>query len=161
MSRIFNIEFDVLVEILLPTRLRRAKMKAFINALITPVKTLYNKFKRNREENVYELTHTAQVYSIEAVLNDRFDTAMRRVRVKDGIRIHPFWAGNDADFNSEYAGNDGDADLSYAPHDAALLEGYDAVIEVPAFISFDMDEMKALIDFYRLAGKHNYKIVIV
>lgn len=160
-KRIFHIDFDVLVEILIPTCLRLAKMKAWLKVLISPLKTLYSIFKANRENNVYELTHSAQVCHIEAVLNDRFDTAMRRIRVKDGIRTHPFWAGNDADFNSEYAGNDGDADLSYAPHDAALLEGNDAVIEVPSVVAFDVSEMKALIDKYRLSGKHNYKIVIV
>lgn len=159
-KRIFHIDFDVLVEILIPTCLRLAKMKAWLKVLISPLKTLYSIFKANRENNVYELTHSAQVCHIEAVLNDRYDTAMRRIKVLDGISIQPFWAGDD-NINSDYAGHSGDPDLNYAPHDADLLNGNDAVIEVPSVVAFDVSEMKALIDKYRLSGKHNYKIVIV
>ena len=129
--------------------------------MVAPIVTIYNDFKTFRDANVYELAHGPEVYSIEAVLNDKWDAGMRRIRIKDGIREQPFWAGNDANNDSDYAGNDGDADLDYAPNEALLLDGSDAIIEVPSFIVFDLAEMKALIDKYRFAGKHNYKIVIV
>lgn len=157
----FNVNFKILIKLLIPVRLRMPKALAWMYALVAPLETVYNGFKSNRNYNNYWLTHTPQVCYVEAVLNDRWDAGLRRIKILDGVQVAPFWAGQLANNDSDFAAHDADPVLQYAPDNAAVLDGCDAIIQVPSFIVFSMAEMKALIDKYRLVGKRNYKIMIV
>jgi len=77
----YHIDFDRLVEILLPGFLRKPKMTAFMKASVAPVKTLYQQFQAFSQQQKYEAGITAQAGMIEKALNDAFDPEFRRFEI--------------------------------------------------------------------------------
>ena len=59
------INFDRLVELLLPTFLRNATILAFLKAIIKPLHTLFL-------DVLYKMQHTCQVVYLEKLLNEYF-----------------------------------------------------------------------------------------
>lgn len=77
----YEIDFDRLVEILLPGFLRKPKMTAFMKACVAPAKNLYQRFQAFSQLQEYEAGITAQAGLIEKALNDAFDPALRRFQI--------------------------------------------------------------------------------
>ena len=63
-----KIDFKRLVQLLLPTFLRKPQQTAFLNATIAPLETLYS-------ETMYKMQHNGQVIYLEKVLNEFCDVA--------------------------------------------------------------------------------------
>ncbi|MRI64681.1 hypothetical protein EDM00_11895, partial [Ornithobacterium rhinotracheale] len=91
MNRIFNIDLPKLVLLLTPTFLRKARFKAWLVSLVYPLTSVQNTFQRSRGEDIYKLEHTPQVCSLEAMLNDHFDTEQRRIRIGETLKADPFF----------------------------------------------------------------------
>jgi len=153
----YQIDFNKLVLWLIPAFLRKPKMYAWLQALIVPCITLKASFLNNRKTNLYKLSHGSQMFSIEAVLNDRFDKTDRRIKVKDVVfkeRIycdvredaHPIY------LNSPYR-------KTYIPLYNRVDYAGDAIdfrIIIPQVVSVSDDnliEAKALVNFYKRASK--------
>ncbi|TAE80367.1 MAG: hypothetical protein EAY81_10525 [Bacteroidetes bacterium] len=154
---VFNIDFDKLILWLLPTFLRKAKMYAYLQCLCRPVVMLYADFTKNREANLYKMAHNGQVFSLQKVLNDRFDNIQRRIYIGDGLtkeRIYiyttpetkPIFLQTIYLYNSADYGDSGVDFIVWIP--LSVTMGNQAIIEA-----------KALIDFYKRASKR-YKIYI-
>ncbi|OJJ18040.1 hypothetical protein BKI52_29760 [marine bacterium AO1-C] len=77
----YHIDFDRLVEILLPGFLRKPKLTAFMKVCVVPVKTLYQQFQTFSQQQEYEAGITAQAGLIEKALNDAFDPVSRRFQI--------------------------------------------------------------------------------
>ncbi len=78
-----NINFGKLIASLLITFRRRRVSFDYLYALYAPIKTLYNDFRKFKTDAVYRVTHNSQVFSIENVLNDKFDNQLRRIYITD------------------------------------------------------------------------------
>ncbi len=100
----YHINFRELVRMLLPVRLRKTVMQRWLLALTHPVSELYYKFIQNQQNNIYTLSHNSQVVYLQAVLNDIFDFADRRIYIADDFSAdplyvylpaesHPLWLG--------------------------------------------------------------------
>ncbi|MCL2793609.1 MAG: hypothetical protein FWD87_11035 [Spirochaetaceae bacterium] len=81
MANIFHIDFERLAKFLLPISLRKVIIKAFLNAFIKPVKTLYKQFNLFRLDKNQQISYNAQVCSMRKMLNDIFDPAQRRITI--------------------------------------------------------------------------------
>ena len=57
---------------LLPTFLRTSVLTSFVRVMLQPLQTLHDRWKADCERREYNLTHTGQVCTLKAVLNDRF-----------------------------------------------------------------------------------------
>lgn len=147
----FNLDIDKLILWLIPAALRKPVLYAWLKALCLPVIQLYDQFMIRRLASLYRISHNGQVFSMEAMLNDRFDLIARRIYITDGFtkdRIYiytrlenkPVSLGVIPLYNrSDYADT-----------------GVDFIVWIPNEILIsteDQFELRALLNFYKLAGK--------
>jgi hypothetical protein len=163
---IYDINFAVLTRLLLPVRLRKDKMEAWLKSLVAPVEQLHNNFTINRADNVYQLSHNSQVVYLQAALNDVFDPISRGIIIEDGafedplftylvIEEKPLSLGLVSEIGTTTYP---DPQYLYTDIETSLL-GNCFIVKVPASLSFDIERMKAAINKYRLPGKNTYDIV--
>ena len=78
-------DFDLfkLVEQYLPPILRKPKMLAWLKALFTPIQTLKTSMLAYFTYARREARMNGQVIVLENYLNDTFDSALRRIKIKD------------------------------------------------------------------------------
>lgn len=145
----FNIDFNRLASLLLPTFLRKDIVIGYLEALLAPIVTLHYEWMQKRLADWYKLNNTGQVCMLRKVLNDTLDVAERRIYITDGNsfpRKHiytraenkPVFLGKIFIYqNSEYVGT-----------------GADFIVYVPKeIITSKIHELNALIMFYKLASK--------
>ncbi len=148
-----NIDIKKLVVLLLPTFLRHRKIVAWLHSLVTPLSVLHNDFMRVREKHLYELNHNGQVCYLRKVLNDEFDPNQRRIIIRDGNKYNRQYIYTRGENKPKYLGT-----MYLRPPSDYEDTGVDFIVEVPKE-TYNELEMKALIDYYKLASKR-YKIVI-
>jgi hypothetical protein len=85
MENVFKTDLKKLVYLLQIIRLRRPRLLAFLYAFIAPLETLHRLFTGNRDGNLYRLLITPQVCYLEKFLNDRYDAAKRRIRIRNAF----------------------------------------------------------------------------
>lgn len=156
---LFDVDFTKVVKNTLPVRLRGAAMQAWLVALLAPVIYAYNLFRANRANNLYRLAHNSQVCYMQAVLNDKFDNVLRRIIIVDaGYRdpIYIYQSIEDKDVGL-YMGSENQPVYLYTAGEIGAGV-YDFIVQVPATISFQTPQMRAVIDTYRLVSKSNYLI---
>lgn len=158
---LFDVDYNALVKLLIPKQLRNAKMVSWLTALINPVQYIYNAFMTQRYDNLYILNHSSQVVYMQAVLNDMFDSTLRRIVVKDPTYKDPMYLYLDSENKPVYLYTDAESQPQYLYTDAETVAGYDFIVQVPAVVTYDPVYMRALIERFRLPSKNNYSIVTV
>lgn len=88
---IYNINWNRLVNLLLPPDWRKAPLMQLVSAFISPVIATYNDFMAFRVQALYKLNHNSQVCYLQAVLNDEFDFTFRRIKINNLQLIEPVW----------------------------------------------------------------------
>ncbi|TLP81341.1 hypothetical protein [Maribacter sp. ACAM166] len=154
---IYNIDFQRLVATLLPIRRRTILMVQWLIALVEPINQLHTQFLRYRQATNYKLDHTAQVFSLEDVLNDAFDVSARRIYIEDGIYIFPVWFYDRADNKPvRFYNRAADDKVRFYDHKALGKLDVDFTVVLPNGLNISdaaMLRLKALVDFYRLPDK--------
>lgn len=156
--RIFLVDYNRLVNMLLPMELRTSVHVIWLRVMLSPVVFLYMLFGRNRQANLYALSITPQVCYLEKMLNDRFDFGDRRIYIDDPVRNDAFYLYQEAESKPVdfYMEIEALPLITYTDGEAGLVME-DFIVYVPEGLVFNMEEMKALLDMYKLAGK-KYKI---
>lgn len=160
-KKIYAVDFSKLARWLTPTMLRMPKLLAFVLALVTPVADLYSRFLVLKANLEYRLTITPQVCYMEKALNDRWDIVERRIVIVDAVEYNPiplFLKIEDKPvvFNMK---SEGGPVILYTKSETAMFT-VDFIVRVPILVAFDMAEMRAVVDAYKLAGK-TFKIQII
>ena len=151
----FNVHWKKLAVLLTPTFLRSELMKSWIELLMEGINDIHYQWLQFRKSNIYILAHNSQVCYLRGALNDRFDNEQRRIQIIDGNKYTRKYIYTDEEQKPRFLGIiyiHGDEDYSDT--------GVDFIVQVPNDIIFNINEMKGLIDFYKLASKR-YKIVIL
>ena len=160
----FNVNWTRLAILLTPTFLRSELMTAWLKLLISGFSDNHNNWLQYRRQNIYNLAHNSQKCYLRGALNDRFDNELRRIRIDDGNGFKRKYIYTDGELNGTiinpkifikptYLGTL----FLYDDSDYADT-GVDFIVIVPAGLVFNIYEMNALIDFYRLASKR-FKII--
>lgn len=153
----YKIDYYRLVRLLLPTMLRKPVIQSFLDAMVTPVKTLYNAFNTYRKEADYKLNHNSQVCYLQAVLNDSFDDDKRRIYIADApIEEWSRFLWKEAEdrplmLTSETAGV-----FMLQSERFIGANSLDFIVCIPTDLNLDKNDiikMNALIRYYKLAGK--------
>ena len=117
-----------------------------------PLIKVVDDFNFNRNQNLYNLAHNGQVCYLRKALNDRFDIAQRRIKIIDGNKYKREYIYTDGEQKPRFLGT------MYLRDDADYSDtGVDFIVLIPAGLNYNDYEMRALIDFYKLASKR-YKI---
>lgn len=149
----YNLDIPKLTKLLTPTFLRSPLMMAWLEVLHFPLEKVLDTFNYNRNDNLYNLAHNGQVCYLRAALNDRFDPQLRRIEILDGNQYQRQYIYTDGEMKPKFLGTI----FLYDDSDYGDT-GVDFIVKVPAGLQYNTYEMKALVDFYRLASKR-YKIV--
>lgn len=144
----YNLDINKLTTLLTPTFLRKEKFLAWLRVLHFPLIEIVDKFNFNRNENLYNLAHNGQVCHLRGALNDRFDPSQRRIRITDGNRYKREYIYTRGEQKPKYLGK------IYLYDRADYGDtGVDFIVLIPKGLSYNAYEMKALVDFYKLASK--------
>ena len=118
----------------------------------------YNTFVTYRESVNYQLAHNGQVCYLQAMLNDFFDAAERRIRVVDFTAYGAIFFWEETDI--PHLVNMGDDHVLYFFNDDV---GVDFTVQLPRDVSWDVPTLayvKAKVNEYKLAGKvYNIELV--
>jgi hypothetical protein len=161
---IFDINYNKLTTWLTPVVLRKLKTMALINALVSPVVFMYsNLFMPNRRSNLYKLMITPQVCYVEMALNEKYDPSKRQIRIVQGKRKDPLFLYIKTESKPVPLFTKSETTppntFLYQKGEASSFQ-FDFIIKVPKTVSFNMDEMSAVVDSYILPDKV-YKITTV
>lgn len=144
-----KLSIQLLAYNLLPTFLRKPVLGALVEALVAPLRKLYDDWYAMRQEHLYQLEHTWQVCYMRGALNDDFDPSDRRIYI-DGTggsaaKTYIYTPGEN---QTKYLGK------LWLYQSLEFAGGADFLVYVPKSIVANHGyEVRAMIDFYRLGGK--------
>ena len=159
-----RINFSVLVQLLLPTFLRKPQQTAFLNAMVKPLDSLY-------VDTLYKMQHDSRVIYLEKVLNEHYTIAgysdqnheaTKRIFIEDEYFEPENYAYQDQE---QYASIEYNEVVLWARKNAIIpndgddifltddVDHFDFVVKIPVSLNIDQVKLKILIDYYKLAGK--------
>lgn len=157
----YDIDLKTLLLERIPPRLRNERIVAFVNAVATQIIRQYQTFYRQRKASLYQLLITPQVCYLEKLLNDRYDFTARRIRIDDAVWHQAWYLYQDDELKPEplYQESENNPVWLYSESEAGELKD-DFTVTVPSAVDFNENEMKSLLNMYKLAGTH-YKIEVI
>ena len=132
---------------------------AFIDSSIAPIRTKYDEFLRLKTDAEYRINHNGQVCWLQKMLNDKFDSTLRRIRVKNVVPRQPLWVYYPADEKPIYIHTSTDYPVYLYRTEDYYLE-FDFEVFIPFSLGGLKNQMNAQINYYKLGSK-NHKIVEV
>ncbi|MCT2563941.1 hypothetical protein [Chryseobacterium herbae] len=136
-----------------PSILRTPVISSFLSLVSDEISDLNNMFTVNRSSNITKIKHNSQTCFLRKILNDTFDY-QRRIKIVEGILKKPKYIYTDGEQRPKWLG-----EMIIYSKEETEGNGVDFTVVVPGELKNYQIELKALIDFYKLAGKR-YKIVI-
>lgn len=153
-NNIFNIDFDRLIMLFLPEKLHDNIVVAYLRAAVKPLKDIKILFDNNRKENLYRLGITPQVFSLEKMLNDRYDNVLRRIFISNGSFIEPDYIYTRAEQKPKYIYTRAEQKPDYLyQHSEIGYDNVDFYVNIPASLNISESEVDELLEIYKLAGK--------
>ncbi len=161
----FNVDFNLLIQLLLPSFLRKNRMIAVLNCLIAPVNALYDDFTSYRLRTLKRLEYTGQVIYLEKLLNDTFnlmDIYNSQIYIEDIADIEYDYLFNHSEalspmilYNSVGETN---PITKFINNEIELQTPIHFIVRVPILLfnslgTSSISEMRALINLYKIAGK--------
>lgn len=152
----YKVDWDKLVLLLLPTFLRKPTLFSVIKSLASPISSVHYKFKLLREANILKLSYNGQRCYLRKVLNDRFDSDLRRISIENPLQIDQDYIYTPTENIPVYLG------IMYIEENFNYVNGsVDFLVNVPsAILESKLNEINATLDFYKLAGK-SYKTLAI
>ena len=149
------IDLYYLMEILLPPFLRGINMMSLLIAALKPLVEVQQNFYQFFGDKKYELSFNGQVIYLEHILNDQFDSTLRRIYIDDAEQSPTVYLFNESEDNEEtYLFNNSESveDL-YLFNSSVTYTDFDFIVFVPIGLIYDENLMKYYINKYRCAGK--------
>ena len=148
-------DFKRLAVLLIPVRLRRSVLVAFLSAVVLPFSKIKRALSEYADEKIKELKITGQTCKLQQLLNDTFDNKERRIRIIDSSLIdlpmvYVFPRGNDNVLFVEDKNRSVFVQMSVKT--AAVATDFYVVIPKSLKL-FDNPQLKALVNTYKLASK--------
>jgi hypothetical protein len=152
----YDIDYTKLALERIPQPIQDEEHNTWVQRLISPIVFIYNELLLFRTIMLYKLTITPQVVYLEKMLNDRYDSLLKRITIIDGVQ-----------YDQEYLFTRPEAKPIFIYRKSELKppkyfylrgetsdESFDFVVNVPVAVSIDVNEMKSLLNTYKLAGKY-------
>lgn len=150
----YNVNWNKLISWLTPTALFKPKMFAWLKALVAPIGTLHTTFLQFRKQKLYELSITPQVYSLENLLNDKFDFIQRRIFITDGQPSKKKYAYQQDEFVVNHIYQDTENKPLYVYQPSELTQPtVHFIVNVPSSLTFDNAVMISILSVFKLPSK--------
>lgn len=149
----YKIDWNKFIILSLPTFLRNSRMGSLLGLFSAEMNNIHYTWEEYRKDNIYKLNHNSQVCYLRKALNDRFDPVNRRIVITGSHRYKQQYIYTEVEKKDKYLGT------LYLRQDVDFADnGVDFLVLAPSeLLDADNYEMKALIDYYKLASKR-YKI---
>jgi hypothetical protein len=149
----YNLDFSKLVKGLTPWFLRSPKFLSWLNALVSPLVSLYNDFLVFKESRIFLASVSGQVGSMEFMLNKVMfnDGDARQIYITDASRANPFYIFNTDENRPVYLYNSAEASTANTLYNSSERTGFDFTVWVPATLNYD-NYLYSLIDQHKAAG---------
>lgn len=151
----YEIDFLKLINQLLPSFLRKAKMRAWLEVVLAPLQNRYNAFLSHREEVIFDVSVTGQVRSLEFMLNKIFyeDGHILKIYISDASRNPQVYLFQNTETHEPvYLYNTNEQYDGLYVFNTYDSPGSDFTVWVPDSLLFDLNYMRALIDRHKAAG---------
>lgn len=156
-----TINFFRLIEMLLPTFLRKVKHIAFLSAIVTPLDKMY-------AETLYKMQHDGRTIYLEKMLNEHFEVvgydpanhnATKTIYIEDVPELDKLYIYQDQELeviflNDDDEDNDNDIFLDGSNENVVTFSW---IIFIPDTYIFEEVPLRSLVNTYRYFGK-KYKI---
>ncbi len=144
------INFNKLIWVLLPIKLRTPIHLALLRAFLRPLNTIQALLNFYKKDTSYKLNHNGQVCYLEKMLNDRFDQITRRIYIIDGQTYKELYIYNKAELKPVFLNT-----VYIYPYNEFGDSGVDFIVYLNGVVLSDdeMNEIKALLNYYKLASK--------
>jgi hypothetical protein len=154
----FEINFKKLIQIIVPYFLFKEKLRDYLFAATKGLETVHGFFKTFRIKSIKDLQFTGQLVYLEHILNDDFDNGVRGIYIIN-VNVNQFnFVYRKIENKPVYLSRKSEgATPFYLSRRAEYGFIVDFIVNVPIAVVFDSNQMKALINKYKLAGKR-YKI---
>jgi hypothetical protein len=160
-SNSYNLDFTRLVTWLTPKAFRKPKLAILLQAIVFPFVWLHANFLKYREAKIYQITITPQVCYLERMLNDRFDSSLRRISIGDAVWHLPLFIYQEAELKPQALFLESENHPRYVFTEGEAGSALnDFIVLVPSAVSFSDAEMRAMLDSYKLFGT-SYTIQII
>ncbi|MCX6232120.1 MAG: hypothetical protein NTZ33_11305 [Bacteroidetes bacterium] len=161
----FNIDFNILINLFLPYALRQLVLTAWIKCLIAPIKSIYNDFKTYRDLCNVKLQFTGQVIYLEKMLNDYYSETI--IYIEDAANIdYEFVYNKSEGLPAEFVYNKSESMPSVFVKNKSELEvSYHFIVKIPSALyaslgASGLNKMRAIINMYKIGGK-NFLIEVI
>lgn len=146
----YKIDFYKLVFNFFMVGLRKPIDVSLFYSFVNPLVSLHSTWRTLRLSNLYKLEHTGQVCYMRKALNDSFDVDLRRIYIDgtggDALKTYIYTPGEQ---QTKYLGK-----LWLRNSLEFKDNGADFLVYVPTTIAQSLNfELRALIDFYKVASK--------
>lgn len=142
----FGINYNKLINWMLPPHWRQSRQIAWLRALITPLKTLHTQLLTVINTTLFEMKITGQVIKLRYALNEKYDSIQRRIIIRDAAPVEQLYTYLEIENRPIYMPffmNGGSADFEVvAPFDLKPQDVY----------------LRGMINRYKLPGKR-YTII--
>lgn len=151
---IYIINWQKLVVWLIPTPLRQPRLMAWIQALAAPIGDVYLKFIALKNYADYELSITPQVCFLQKMLNDKWDSDLRRIRIVKPVIKSPLilYLKSENKRQLLFLKSENKPVILYKKIESEAFI-VDFIVEVPGDVIFDRYEMSARLENKILPSK--------
>jgi len=149
----YNLKAQNLVLQSLPTFLRTGAISSLLALAASELTDLNNALVVNRNVSISKVSHNSQVCKLRKILNDTFDYE-RRIKVVEPTFKKPKYIYTRAEQKPRWLGK-----MIIYRKSETEGNGIDFSVIIPGELKNYQTEIKALVNFYKLAGKQ-FKIII-
>jgi len=154
-----TINFNNLINIILPPYKRVKNVIDLCLSLIKPIQTLYSTYNLYRTSVLYNTAFTSQVIYLEKLLNDKYNSsgALPDIFIEDSENIEQLYLTNtEEEVEGIYISNtEEDTGLPepYFYNRREYEDDYDFNIRMPIGPKWDDNEVRGFVNKFKLAGK--------
>lgn len=150
-----NVDFDDLINDELPVNQRRYIITAFLKMLYRPLRNMLTTFYLFYDRIRYELAFGSTVIELEHLLNEMFDSVNRDIYITDAPEQITSFIFNESEGNEPiFLFNQSENEQGIYLYNQEEVDSLTAfIVWVPGTLSYNVDQLKALVNKYKTAGK--------
>lgn len=146
-----------LIALLTPNMYATQRTKILLGVLLSPLSLIKAQFIAARAEDIFKVQTSPQVFSLEKMLNDRFDHVLRRITIADGQPFERIYIYTESEPEIIYLPLD-DNDTSNSQVYLDLYAGasdFDFIIHLNgvSLTQNQINQLTSMVNYFKLAGK--------
>lgn len=144
---------------IMPFKLRNNTQDAWLSSLMQPIQTINTTFSELVKKHRYDLSFNGQVIYLEHIINDLFDTTLRRIYItdptnapNDNVYLTYIVEGQPPVHTTYVSENEPGLFIEYASESINFV---DFIVKIPTSINTPqvINKMRGVINKYKIAGK--------